>query len=293
MVYVDKKGKRLDGRGVNELRPIKIEVGVIPNANGSAYLEWGQNKAIAAVYGPREAMPKHTSNPLRGRINFFYRMATFSVPDRKNPRPGRRETEISKICAEALERATFLEQFPNTQIDVHVEILDANAGTRIAGLTAAAVAMADAGIPMRGVVAGCTVGKAGGHVLLDVTKEEEDAPDAVDIPLAIIPNSEEIVLLQMDGLLTKAEWEKALPMAIEGCKKVARLQEEALKKRYETKEFLESVAAEAARAAAPRSVTFAQQTSPFSAAPMTGEPEDPQVDQEANDLLQERKEVEQ
>ncbi len=246
LTYVDKKGKRLDGRGVNDLRPIKIEVGVVPRADGSAYLEWGQNKVVAAVYGPKECLPKHTANPLKARVNFYYRMATFSVPDRKNPKPGRRETEISKVCGEALEKAIFGEQFPNTAIDVHVEILDANAGTRIAGLTAAAVALADAGIPMRGVVAGCTVGKAGGHIMVDVTKEEEDAPDAVDIPIAIIPSTEEIVLLQMDGLLKREEWDKALPLALEGCKKVAKLQEAALKKRYETKEFLDSVAQEKA-----------------------------------------------
>ncbi|MBS3061822.1 MAG: exosome complex exonuclease Rrp41 [Candidatus Diapherotrites archaeon] len=244
LTYVDKKGKRLDGRGLTDLRPIKIEVGVVPRADGSAYLEWGQNKVVAAVYGPKECLPKHTADPLKGRVNFYYRMATFSVPDRKNPKPGRRETEISKVCSEALQKAIFLEQFPNTAIDVHVEILDANAGTRIAGLTAAAVALADAGIPMRGVVAGCTVGRAGGQIMLDVTKEEEDAPDAVDIPIAIIPSTEEIVLLQMDGLFTKAEWEKALPLGLEGCKKIAKLQEAALKKRFETKEFLESVEAE-------------------------------------------------
>ena len=98
IVYLDKKGKRLDGRTAGELRPIKIEVGVVPNADGSCYLEWGYNKVLAAVYGPREAMPKHTASPYRANINYFYRMASFSVPDRKNPRPGRREVEINRLA---------------------------------------------------------------------------------------------------------------------------------------------------------------------------------------------------
>ncbi|MCL5115025.1 MAG: exosome complex exonuclease Rrp41, partial [Candidatus Marsarchaeota archaeon] len=51
-------GKRLDGRGFRELRPIKIEAGILKNADGSAYLEWGNNKVLAAVYGPVEAQPK-------------------------------------------------------------------------------------------------------------------------------------------------------------------------------------------------------------------------------------------
>ncbi len=236
IVYVDKKGKRADGRGVEELRPIKIEVGILPRADGSAYLEWGQNKVLAAVYGPKEALPKHTANPYKAIVNYFYRMASFSVPERKNPKPGRREIEISKVSGEALARAIFLEKFPNTAIYIHVEILDSNAGTRIAALTAAAVALADAGIPMRDIPCGITVGKAGGHILLDLTKKEEDAPDAVDIPIAILPNSEEIVLLQMDGLLKKEEWKKAAELALKGAKQVSEIQKAALKKKYDEME---------------------------------------------------------
>ncbi|MCR4369318.1 MAG: exosome complex exonuclease Rrp41 [archaeon] len=231
-VYVDSKGKRLDGRKTDELRPIKIEVGVIPRADGSAYLEWGQNKVFAAVYGPRECLPKHTSNPYKAVVKFNYRMASFSVPDRKNPKPGRREIEISKVCGEALERAIFLERFPNTQIDVTVEIVDSNAGSRIAGLVAASVALADAGIPMRDLVSGTGVGKAGGKIIVDLNKDEEDAPDAVDIPLAILPNLDEIVLLQLDGVMTRKEWQESYKMGIEASKKVYEIQKAALKAKY-------------------------------------------------------------
>ena len=77
--------KRTDGRKLDELRKIKIKAGVLQRADGSAYLEWGQNKMIAGVYGPREALPKHIQNPYRALVNYNYRMATFSVPDRKNP----------------------------------------------------------------------------------------------------------------------------------------------------------------------------------------------------------------
>ena len=56
-------GKRLDGRGFEELRPIKIEAGVLNRADGSCYLEMGGNKVVAAVYGPREVHPKHLEDP--------------------------------------------------------------------------------------------------------------------------------------------------------------------------------------------------------------------------------------
>ena len=231
--YVNKSGKRLDGRKVDELRPIKIQAGVIPRADGSAYLEWGQNKVFASVYGPRECLPKHTANPYRAVVKYNYRMATFSVPDRKNPKPGRREIEISKVSGEALERAIFLEKFPNTSINVEVEIVDSNAGSRVAGLTAASVALADAGIPMRDMVVGTSVGKAGGHIIVDLDKNEEDAPDAVDIPMAVLPTTNEFTLLQMDGLLTKKEWDEAVKLGLEATKKVYEAQKKALNEKYD------------------------------------------------------------
>ncbi|MDA4120703.1 MAG: exosome complex exonuclease Rrp41, partial [Thaumarchaeota archaeon] len=56
---IDDKGKRLDGRKWDELRPIRLQVGLMKNADGSAYIEWGKNKIMAAVYGPKEVHPKH------------------------------------------------------------------------------------------------------------------------------------------------------------------------------------------------------------------------------------------
>lgn len=234
--YVNSEGKRLDGRKIDELRPIKIEAGVLPRARGSAYLEWGQNKVIASVQGPKEAIPKHIASPYKAVIRFDYRMSTFSVPDRKNPKPGRRDIEISKVCGEALEKAVFVEQFPNTVISVWAQLLDSNAGSRVAALSAASVALADAGIPMRDLVSAVAVGRIGGNLVLDLNKEEEDAEDAVDMPVAILPNTEEIVLLQMDGLINKKEWDQLIELALKGCKEVHEKQMEALKKKYQLEE---------------------------------------------------------
>ncbi|MCW4028016.1 MAG: exosome complex exonuclease Rrp41, partial [Candidatus Bathyarchaeota archaeon] len=54
---INKKGLRVDGRKIDELRPIKLTVGAVNNADGSAYVEQGKNKILAAVYGPRETHP--------------------------------------------------------------------------------------------------------------------------------------------------------------------------------------------------------------------------------------------
>ena len=225
-------GKRLDGRKPDELRPIKIEVGVLHRAEGSCYLEWGGNKVLAAVYGPREAVPRHTQNPLRAIVNARYNMAAFSVDDRKRPGPDRRSREISKVTSEALEHVILLEKYPRASIDVNIEVIEAEAGTRCAGLTAAAVALVDAGIPMKDIPVACAAGKIDGQVVLDLGKEEDNFGQA-DLPIAIAPRTGEVLLLQMDGHLTNDEFNKALDLAVKGCKDVSEMQKKALMEKYE------------------------------------------------------------
>jgi exosome complex component RRP41 len=239
---IDDNGRRLDGRKIDELRKIKIEAGVLHRAEGSCYLEWGNNKVVAAVYGPREAIPRHTQNPLKAIIKAIYNMAAFSVDDRKRPGPDRRSREISKVISEALDKIVITENFPRASIDVNIEVLEAEAGTRCAGLTAAGVALADAGIPMRDIPVACAAGKigsidhdnkkTGGHIVLDLGKQEDNFGDA-DLPIAISPRENEILLLQMDGHLTIEEFDKALELAIKGCKIISKLQKEALLKKYQ------------------------------------------------------------
>ena len=226
-------GKRIDGRKPDELRKIKIEAGVLHRAEGSCYLEWGGNKVIAAVYGPREAIPRHTQNPLRAIVNAKYNMAAFSVEDRKRPGPDRRSREISKVISEALLNVILVEKFPRASIDVNIEVLDAEAGTRCAGLTAAAVALVDAGIPMKDIPVACAAGKIDNEVVLDLGKDEDNYGSA-DLPVAISPRTGEILLLQMDGHLTIDEFDKALDMAIKGCHMISDLQKKAIMEKYQS-----------------------------------------------------------
>ncbi len=228
---IDKKGKRKDSRGPEDLRPIKIEAGVLDNADGSAYIEWGKNKIIVGVYGPREMHQKHLQRPDKAIVQVSYSMASFSVDERKKPGQGRREHEISKIIAEALERSIISDQYPRTSIDVYIEVLEASAGTRCAGVTAASVAIADAGIPMIGMVASCAAGKINGQVVLDLDKLEDNIGDA-DLPVGYIPKTEEVVLLQMDGHFTPEEFDKAFVLARGACIQIQELQKEALVKKY-------------------------------------------------------------
>jgi exosome complex component RRP41 len=228
---LDENGLRVDGRRWDELRLVKLEVGILDKADGSAYIEHGKNKILAAVYGPREAHPKHIALSDRAVVRCRYHMAPFSTEERKSPAPSRRELELSKVIREALEPSIMSEYFPRATIDIFIEVLQADAGTRCAGITAASLALADAGIPMRELVAACAAGKVEGKVVLDLS-DIEDKQGEADLPVAFMPKSNLIGLLQMDGSLTEDEFKQALDMATDACRKIYEMQREALKQKY-------------------------------------------------------------
>jgi exosome complex component RRP41 len=228
---IDKKGIRLDGRKADELRSVKLQVGVLPNADGSAYIEHGKNKILAAAFGPREMHPKHLAQADRMVLRCRYHMAPFSVQERKSPAPSRREVELSKVIKESLEPALFLELYPRTGVDVFIEVLQADGGTRCASITAAALAIADSGVPMKDLVVACAAGKIDDTVVVDLM-DAEDKLGAADVPVAYMPNLNAVTLLQMDGILAPDEFEKAVSMAMDGCKQIYAMQKEALKNKY-------------------------------------------------------------
>ncbi len=233
IVLVNEEGIRTDGRKITDLRPIKLEVGILGNADGSAYIEQGKNKILAAVYGPREAHPRHLALPDKALLRCRYHMAPFSVEERKSPAPSRREIELSKVIRESLEPAIFLEKFPRTSIDIFIEVLQADGGTRCAGVTVASLALADAGIPMRDLIVACAAGKVGDQIVVDLN-DVEDKEGEADVPVAYMPSFDAISLLQMDGQLTTEEFQQAVTLALDGCKQIYALQKEALKAKYQS-----------------------------------------------------------
>ena len=226
--------KRPGGREYDELRPIEAKVGVVPRADGSAYFSFGDTKAIAAVYGPRPLHPVFLQNPEKGIIRVYYDMLSFSVPERKRPGPARRSAEISYVTKKALEPVLLLSAFPNTVIDVFINITQANASTRCAGINAASLALAHAGIPMTDLVGSVSMGYVGGTVVTDLIKEEEDYEEngekmVSDIPMAFLLRSNKLALLQLDGKIDAENLKKAVESAQKACAKIYDIQKKALK----------------------------------------------------------------
>ncbi|HJX50735.1 MAG TPA: exosome complex exonuclease Rrp41 [Candidatus Nanoarchaeia archaeon] len=226
-----KEFKRVDGRKANELRKIKAEVGIIPNADGSALFSSGNTIAIAAVYGPRKMHPQHQQNPEKGTLRCTYTMNSFSVTERIRPGPSRRSIEISKIMEWALEPVLMLEKYQSMVIDVYVNIIQADAGTRCAGINAASMALAHAGIPMKNLVTSISIGKLDKQLVVDVTKAEEDWEEgegATDIPISMTGDGK-ITHLQLDGKISKEQLKEAIELAKEACAEIYEIQKKALK----------------------------------------------------------------
>ena len=146
--------------------------------------------------------------------------------------PNRRSTEISKVTKEVFENVVMLEKYPGSAIDLYVEVLQGDGGTRAAGITAAAVALAASGIPMTDLPFGVSVGKVGEDVILDMNKIEDNYSDA-DMPIVLSPRTGGILLLQMDGTLTKEDIKKGMAMVNKAGEKISKIQRDALKASYE------------------------------------------------------------
>lgn len=228
--------KRLDGRKqFDELRSIEAKAGVIPRADGSAYFKIGRTIAYAAVYGPRELHPKWKQNPKTGILQFNYNMMPFSGSgDRVRPGGSRRSKEISHVSEKALQAVVDLSAYPNAVVDVYMELPQCDAGSRCAGICAASIALADAGIPMKDLVAAVSVGRVADKIVADLDYQEEayeDGPVA-DIPVAVLPSTGEIALLQMDGDIDKGMLFTALDLAVVKCREIYEIQKRALKEKY-------------------------------------------------------------
>jgi len=223
--------KRSDGRKANEMRPFSAKVGIIPNADGSAMWQQGGTIAIAAVYGPKEMHPRNQRDAEKGTLRCNYNLGSFSVEERARPGKNRRAMELDKIIEWALLPVLDLDKFPNQVIDVHIQILQADAGTRCAGINAAAMALAHAGIPMKEMVSSIGAGKMDKTLVLDLTKEEEhyeEGEGPTDIPITMTASGK-ITHMQLDGKITPKQLKEVIEMAKKATKQILEAQTKALK----------------------------------------------------------------
>jgi len=195
----------------------------------------GKTVAIAAVYGPRELHPKFMQDPKKGILRCHYNMMPFSGSgERVRPGPNRRAKEISMVTERAINPVLDLSEFPNSVVDVFIEFPQTDAGSRCAGICAASIALADAGVPMKDMVAAVSVGKVDDRLVVDLNYAEEayELGPVADIPIAVIPSTGEITLLQMDGEISREELINAITQSKKAIDMIQKVQCGALKQKY-------------------------------------------------------------
>eukprot|EP00258_Populus_trichocarpa_P024139 XP_024440158.1 exosome complex component RRP41 homolog isoform X2 [Populus trichocarpa] len=199
MEFVNPEGLRLDGRRPMEMRQLRAQIGAVAKADGSAVFEMGNTKVIAAVYGPREVQNRSQQINDQALVRCEYSMANFSTGDRRRkPKGDRRSTEISLVIRQAMEECILTNLMPRSQIDIYVQVLQADGGTRSACINAATLALADADL-----------------------NYVEDSAGGPDVTVGILPKLDKVTLLQMDAKLPIDTFENVMQLAVEGCKAIA------------------------------------------------------------------------
>ena len=229
--------ERIDGRKFDETREMEAKVGIIPQADGSAMFRMGNTIAYAAVYGPRNLHPKFLQDPSKGILRCNYNMMPFSsFGERVRPGGSRRSKEISLVTQKALLPVLNLNEYPNSVVDVFIEFPQTEAGSRCAGICAASMALADAGLAMKDLVSAISVGRVDDKLVVDLDYNEESYEDGpvADIPIAMMPNHNVVTLLQMDGLVSRDQLKKVLETAKKVCKDIYEVQQKALKDKYKS-----------------------------------------------------------
>lgn len=119
---LSEEGFRLDGRKVNEVRRLNCRLGVFEQADGSAYVEIGNTRVLASVYGPHDTRAgRSKGSEEKAIINCQYSMATFSTSERKKrPRGDNRSVEITNNLKQIFDSAILTELYPHSQIDIYL-----------------------------------------------------------------------------------------------------------------------------------------------------------------------------
>ena len=224
-------GLRIDGRRPDEMRSIRLRLGVTPMADGSVYYEQGLNKILVNAHGPQEPV-RRADDQERGAINVQIVNASFSGTDWKKRRAGgdKRSAEMETSIQHTFEGVVMLELYPRSEIVLVVHVLESDGSALCAIINAVSMALMHAGIAMKDMVVACSVGLVHEQMCQDCTHMEQGSGGAY-MPIAIKARSEEVLLISLDARLSVANLEAAMQQAIHGCRKL-RVQFEADMKEY-------------------------------------------------------------
>lgn len=236
---------RSDGRKPDELRPIRIIPDYLEFADGSALIEWGKTRVLAAATLD-ERVPPFLKGSGTGWVTAEYAMLPCATSKRtqRERAPGKmsgRTHEIQRLVGRALRAVTDLETLGERTLLVDCDVLQADGGTRVASVTAGCVALALAlkkmldhrlidRMPLRHLVAGVSIGLVGGRALLDLAYDE-DSSAALDMNV-VETDRGELIEVQAGGErnpFSRHELLELLKLADEGIAEIIQVQKAVLK----------------------------------------------------------------
>ncbi len=214
---------RLDGRGLDEIRPISCEIGIMPRTHGSALFTRGQTQSLGIItLGSKgdEQIVDSIEGESKKNYMLHYNFPPFSTGEAKPIRGvSRREVGHGNLAERALKPVIPEESFPYT-IRIVSEILESNGSSSMATVCSGSLALMDAGVPVTGAVAGIAMGLIKDDdkvaVLSDILGDE-DALGDMDFKVAGTKNG--ITAVQMDikiSGISSELMERALNQAREG-----------------------------------------------------------------------------
>jgi polyribonucleotide nucleotidyltransferase len=200
---IAKEGKRPDGRGLKEIRPITCEVGVLPRTHGSALFTRGQTQALTVTtLGPasEEQILDGLGIEESKRYMHHYNFPPYSVGESRPMRgPGRREIGHGALAERALVPMLPSEaEFPYT-IRLVSEILESNGSSSMASVCGSTLSLMDAGVPIKAPVAGAAMGLVKDGDDFAILSDIQGLEDALgDMDFKVAGTTKGITAIQMD-----------------------------------------------------------------------------------------------
>lgn len=222
--------------------------GPLSQAKGSAYIELGDTKVTVAVFDPRE-IPKQNKFNTEGELYCDFKFSPFACVRRRPPMPDSDEKSLARALHRALLPAVCRQEFPNFQVDIFVNVLEDDGSALAASITAAGLALADAGIPMYDIITATNCGIIDDKLFLDPCRAEEElcvssVCSRIDhglVTLARLSNHEQVSEVWSSGSFSAEVLEKTLDVLVKANQDVSLVVEEVLVKRVER--FLKEKAA--------------------------------------------------
>ncbi|QGA15791.1 hypothetical protein EYB26_003451 [Talaromyces marneffei] len=248
---------RLDGRRWNELRLLQAQISTNPASSGSSYLSMGNTSIMCTVHGPHETSGAGSS-ATEAVVDVDVNIAGFAGVDRKRRAGGsdRQSTQLSTALKSAFQSHLHTSLYPHSTITVQVSVLSSDGSLFAAAINACTLALVDAGIPMPGLLCGCTAGVSGSastprdpsasseeslDPLLDLSlPEEQELPfitigTTTPLPAASAAAAEDDVddmkvsVLHMETRAHTSYLDAMLAVGIDGCKQIREILEGVIK----------------------------------------------------------------